>query len=132
MYPVVLPPLPEAVVPPLALAPPSAWAPPVPSIPPDEELPPIPVVLDPATPPCPVPPPVELAPPFVFDGECEVLPPHAPIMTTHAHTPRCIFGFRVWLREVMSGLLGSSSAASRFINRNHGTEIMTRTSWPKA
>jgi len=50
VYPVV-PPFPEAMVPPVALAPPAACAPPVATIPPEEELPPIPVGLDPAPPP---------------------------------------------------------------------------------
>ena len=140
MYPVVLPPLPEAVppslpeaaVPPVALAPPAACAPPVPPIPPDEELPPIPVVLDLATPPLPVAPPVPVAPPFAFGGEVEVPLEHAPIRTTHAHSPRYIFGFWMGLCEFMSVSLAQGRAVWRSINRNHNGEIMTRTSPPES
>jgi hypothetical protein len=110
---VVLPPLPKAV----------------PPIPPDEELPPSPVALDPATPPCPVPPPVEVAPPFAFDGELEVLLPHAPIRATHAHSPRIIFGFRAGLREFMSVSFAHGSAAWRSNKKKHDTESVTRASW---
>jgi hypothetical protein len=104
--PEVLPPLPEAVVPPVALAPPVARAPAVPLIPPDEFTPPVAVVLDPATPPLPVFPPVDVAPPFAFGGGFEVLLEHAPMKATHAPSPRSILGFSVRLRELKSCLLG--------------------------
>ena len=128
----VLPPLPEAAVPPVALAPPAVCAPPVPLTPPDELMPPVAVLLAWATPPLPVAPPVPAAPPFAFGGEFEVLLVHAPIRTTHAHSPRCIFGFRVWVREFMSLSLAHGRAAWQSINGNHNGAIMTRTSPPES
>ena len=102
----VMPPLPEALVPPVATTPPDECAPPVPRFPPDEFRPPVAVALAPAAPPCPAVPPVEVAPPFSDDGEFEVPLEHATTRAAHAPSPKSIIVFGVRLRGFMSCLLG--------------------------
>ena len=86
----VVPPLPEALVPPVATPPPDECAPPLPRFPPDKFMPPVAVALVPAVPPCPAIPPVDVAPPFSVDGEFAVPLEHATTRANHKLSPNSI------------------------------------------